>query len=176
MELAINWAALLIQQQQFLQASEWLQQAQTLLACPEMDAVSRQRSTIQMQYYQGEIAYKLENYPQAQLLFQQVLTEAEQCNWQRATFLAKAWLADIAIQKQHFHEAQHLLEEGLHVATVNQDGCRVAFCQRSLARLETARGNRDAAHRWAMDAKQHFEQLGMRTEARETEILLQALA
>ena len=175
-ELAINWAVLLIQQRQFAEASEWLQQAQAFLDRPEINTTAVRRSTIQILYYQGEIAYKMENYPQAQALFQQVLTQAEQLNWQRATFLAKAWLADIAIQQQHFTQAQRWLEEGLQAAQANQDECRIAFCQRSLARLETACGNGAIAQQWAVNAKQRFEQLGMLTEARETEILLQTLA
>jgi tetratricopeptide (TPR) repeat protein len=175
-ELAINWAVLLIQQEQFTQASEWLQKAQELLASPEMDSASRQRSHLQIQYYQGEIAYKLKNYSQAQQLFQQVLTQAEQLNWQRAIFLAREWLADIAIQQQQFLQAQHWLEEGLQVAQANQDECRLAFCQRSFARLESARGNRAIAQRWATTAKQQFERLGMLTEVRETEDFLQTLA
>jgi LuxR family glucitol operon transcriptional activator len=108
-ELAINWAVLLVQQGQFAQASEWLQQAQELLDCAEIDPTSGQRSQLQIQYYQGEIAYKLKNYPQARLLFQQVLIQAEQLSWQRAVFLTKEWLADIAIQQQQFIQAQQWL-------------------------------------------------------------------
>jgi cytochrome c-type biogenesis protein CcmH/NrfG len=61
------------------------------------------------------------------------------------------------------------------MAQANQDECRLAFCQRSLARLEAARGNGAIAEQWAISARQQFERLGMLTEARETEDLLQTL-
>jgi len=173
-ELAINIAVLRIEQRQFAEATEWLQRAQQLLDRTEIEP-AMPRSQIQIGYYQGEVAYKTENYDQARTLFQQVLVQAEDLNWQRAMFLAKDWLADIAIQQRHFSEAQHLLEEGLQVAVVNQDECRVAFCERSLARLEKARGNGAIAQHWATTAKQRFEGLGMVTEAKETAVLLQTL-
>ncbi|MEP0871272.1 ATP-binding protein [Trichocoleus desertorum AS-A10] len=173
-ELAINIAVLRIQQRLFVEATDWLQQAQQLLSRAAIET-SMPRSQIQIWYYQGEVAYKTENYNQAHTLFQQVLAQAEYLDWQRAKFLAKDWLADIAIQQQHFSEAQHLLEEGLQAATTNQDTCRVAFCERSLARLEKARGNGAIAQHWAATAKHRFEELGMLTEAKETAVLLQTL-
>src|SRR6478672_101718 len=139
-ELAINIAVLRIQERQLPEATQWLQRSQQLLNGAEAE-IAMPRSQIQIWYYQGEVAYKTENYDQARSLFQQVLAQAEGLEWQRAQFLAKDWLADIAIQQQDFSAAQHLLEEGLQVATANQDACRVAFCERSLARLEKARGN-----------------------------------
>ena len=173
-ELAINIAVLRIQQHLFSEATQWLQRAQHLLDRVGIES-ARLRSQIQIWYYQGEIAYKTENYDQAQTLFQQALVQADHLNWQRAKFLTKDWLADIAIQQQHFSEAQHLLEEGLQVAEANQDECRVAFCERSLARLEKARGNGAIAQHWATTAQQRFEELGMLIEAKETAVLLQTL-
>lgn len=173
-ELAINIAVLRIQERQLPEATQWLQQAQQLLNHAETE-IAMPRSQIQIWYYQGEVAYKTAHYNQARSLFQQVLTQAEQLNWQRAIFLAKDWLADIAIHQQQFSTAQQLLEEGLQVATANQDACRVAFCERSLARLEKARGNGAIAQQWATTAKQRFEGLGMLTEAKETAVLLQTL-
>lgn len=178
-ELAISWAVLRIQQRQFTQAEEWLQRSQKLLDQMNVglhEKLILERSHLQIHYYQGEIAYKLENFPQAQNHFLQVLSRAEALNWQRAIFLTKDWLADIAIHQRNFDQAQQWLEEGLQAAQAHQDECRIAFCQRSLARLETARGNGAIAQQWATSAKQRFEQLGMVTEARETEALLQPLS
>ncbi|NJN88324.1 MAG: ATP-binding protein [Leptolyngbyaceae cyanobacterium SL_7_1] len=173
--LAIHIAVLQIEQGEFNQALQWLQTANRLLdACPkETPAVTR--SLTQLLYYYGEIAYKTGDYFCAQTLFEQALVQAEEVNWQRATFLIKDWLADIAIQLRHFSDAQELLQEGLDVAIKNQDACRVAFCERSLAQLEKAQGNAASAHQWATTAKQRFETLGMVTEATETMALLQML-
>lgn len=175
-ELAIHIAVLRIQQQQFEAATQWLHEAQQLLETAPTENEATQRSHIHLLYYQGEIDYKTRNYDAAAICFQQVLQQAEAMGWQRAIFLARDWLADIAIQQGNFNEAQSLLAEGLWVAEANRDQCRAAFCQRSLARLEKSLGNRAIAYRWAEAAKQGFEQLGMVAEAEETTALLQTLA
>lgn len=175
-DLAVNIAVLRIQQQQFEAATGWLDQANQLLALAALDQPAATRSTIHVLYYQGEICYKTNCYDQSRALFEQVLDQARRIQWQRAIFLAKDWLADVAIQQQNFSQAQQLLEEGLHVAEANRDVCRIAFCERSLAQLEKARGNGAIAQQWATTAKQRFEGLGMLTEATETATLLQTLS
>jgi LuxR family glucitol operon transcriptional activator len=173
--LAIHIAVLQIEQQNFERALHWLHTANQLLdACPE-ETLAITRSLTQLLYYYGEIAYKTGDHLCAQHLFEQALVQAEEVNWQRATFLIKDWLADIAIQLHHFGDAQELLQEGLNVAVKNQDTCRLAFCERSLAQLEKAQGNAAIAYQWAVTAKQRFEALGMVTEATETLALLQTL-
>lgn len=173
--LAIHIAVLKIQQQQFEVASQWLHQAQLLLDRPQLDRELTQRSRIHVLYYQGEINYKIGDYQQAKTLFQQVLSQAEGLQWRRAMSLAKDWLADIAIQQSNFIEAQQLLEEGLQVATDHRDDCRLAFCKRSIAYLEKARGNVRSAYQWATEAKTGFERLGMMSEMRETIAWLQSI-
>jgi tetratricopeptide (TPR) repeat protein len=177
--LAIHIAVLKIQQQQLDQASQWLQQTQSLLDAAQekqIDASVAERLLIHLLYYQGEICYKTGNYLQAKLLFERVLEQAQAIDWQRAIYMAKGWLADTAIQQGDLNRAQSLLEEGLHAATDHQDRCRAAFCQRSLARLEKERGNWATAQRWAEEAKQSFEYLGMLLETKETIVLLQTLS
>lgn len=174
-EFVIHIAVLRIQQQQFEAATQWLLEAQQLLETAQTEDASTQRSQIHLLYYQGEIDYKTGNYDAAKLRFQQALQQAEATGWQRAIFLTRDWLADIAIQQGNFTEAQSLLAEGLWVAEANRDQCRAAFCQRSLARLEKNLGNRAIAYRWAEAAKQSFERLGMVSETEETVALLQTL-
>ena len=175
-DLAIHIAVWHIQQQQFAAALQWLQSAETLLhTASATDAIAQQRLWIDWHYYQGEIAYKTENYSQAQTHFQQAFQQAQAINWRRATFLSKGWLADIALKQGNFSEARLLMEEGLQMAQAQGDRCRTAFCMRSLARLDHTQGNLAVAQRWAADAQQLFEQLGMRVEAAETGDLLQQL-
>lgn len=173
--LAIHIAVLRIQQEQFELATEWLHRASQLLEQGTADTVALQRSRIHLLYYQGEICYKTSHYEQSMALFQQVLEQAQAIHWQRAIFLAKDWLADIAIQQENFHDAQRLLTEGLQAAEANRDECRAAFCKRSIAHLEKARGNETIAACWAEEAQKGFEQLGMLSEAEETSVLLHSL-
>ena len=172
-DLAIHIAVWHIQQQQFSAASSWLKDAETLLNSPSLDA-AHLRLWIQWHYYQGEIAYKTENYAQAQFHFQQALHQAKTADWQRVIFLTKDWLADVALKQGNLAEARLLMEAGLQVAQVHDDRCRMAFCMRALARLEQSLGNQSLAHEWIEAAKQLFEELGMRTEAGETIALLTA--
>ncbi|HEY9639380.1 MAG TPA: NB-ARC domain-containing protein [Coleofasciculaceae cyanobacterium] len=173
-DLAIHIAVWQIQQQQFSAASLWLQDAETLLNAAA-DATAHQRLWIQWHYYQGEIAYKTERYHQAQVHFQQALCQAQAINWQRVIFLTKDWLADVALKQGNLSEARLLMEAGLQVAQAHNDRCRTAFCMRSLARLEQSLNNPVTARRWAEEARQLFEQLGMRVEVVETLELLQQL-
>ena len=176
-DLAIHIAVWQIQRQQFSDASLWLQDVEILLnAASGTDATAHQRLWIRWHYYQGEIAYKTAEYPQAQAYFHQALHQAEAINWRRVIFLAKDWLADLALKQGEFLEARSLMEAGLQMAQAQNDRCRTAFCMRSLARLEQTQGNRSLAWRWAEDSRQLFEQLGMQVEAGETIELLQKVS
>ncbi|MCU0526498.1 MAG: NB-ARC domain-containing protein [Elainella sp. Prado103] len=171
-DLAIQIAALQIEFQQWSQADHWITEAATLWAQQPQPC---QRQQIQIDYHEGALGYKTGQYERAQVQFQQVLQQAELMGWQRAVSLAKNWLADIAIQQhEDLSFAESVFQEGLQIAAANQDTCRAAFCQRSLARLEYARGNRTIARQWAEVAKQEFEQLGMSIEVQETIDLMQA--
>lgn len=173
-DLIIQIAALQVERQQFETAMQWLIEARTQLAAQTIQPTN-QRQQIQLDYYEGKISYKTGDYSRAQMQFQRVLEQAEVVQWQRAIFLAKSWLADIAIQQRNLEEAESVFQEGLQAAEVNRDECRAAFCKRSLARLEQARGNEATARQWAEAAKQGFERVGMLTEMQETIELLQAL-
>jgi LuxR family glucitol operon transcriptional activator len=87
--------------------------------------------------------------------------------------LAKDFLADIAIQQGELDKAQQLLAEGLQVVQAQGDRCSEAYIKRSLAKLEQKRGYLSKARRWATEAKEEFERLGMIPEARETQALFQ---
>lgn len=170
--LAIQIAALQIECQQWDQGYDWITEAATLWShqpqpCP--------RQQIQIDYYEGKLNYKTGEYERAQVQFQQVLQQAEVMGWQRAVALAKNWLADIAIQQHNLDFAETVFQEGLQIAATHQDACRAAFCRRSLARLEQARGNHSIARQWAEAAKQTFEQLGMGIEVQETIELIQTI-
>jgi hypothetical protein len=170
--LTIHMAVLQIERQQLASAKRWLDRARNLLNTIDIEETTLQRQRLQVHYYEGKIAYKMKLYDRAKHSFQQVLQPAEALRWQRAFFLAKNWLADIAIQQGELDKAQQLLNEGLQVAEANQDECRAAFCKRSLARLEEARENWTIAHHWATAAKESFERLGMIPDVRETEEVL----
>lgn len=174
-ELAIHIAAWHIQQQTFESATQWLNQAQTLLNLSQLAPSVATRYLLLILYYQGEISYKSGNYTESQRLFRDVVNQAQVSGWRRAIFLAKNFLADIAIKQGHLDNAQQFLTECLQVAEDYEDQCSRAYTKRSLAQLERKRGHLSVASRWATEAREEFESLGMLPEAIETQALLQVV-
>lgn len=174
--LANHIAVWYLQQRQFKKAKEWLKQAEILLDRDQVESSVAARLSINISYYQGEIFYKTGNYQLSQKLFQQIFNQAQTIGWQRAIFLAKDFLADIAIQEGNLHQAQLLLTEGLQVAKNNKDECTQAYTKRSLAHLEQKRGNSNLAYDWAKQAIKAFDKLGMIAELQETQALIQRLS
>jgi LuxR family glucitol operon transcriptional activator len=174
-ELVIHLAVWHIQQQQFELATQCLERAKSLLNTSQLDRSLITRYSLNILYYQGEIYYKTGDDEKSKTLFQQIAERAQAIGWQRATFLAKDFLADIAIKQGHLEQAHKFLTEGLRVAQENGDRCSRAYAKRSLAQLERKRGRLSIAHRWATEARKEFESLGMLSEAEETQALLQVV-
>ena len=175
-DLAIHIGVWHIQKQQFTQARHWLNQAQNLLESSDNSQINSyiaSRLSLHILYYQGEIDYKTENYKESKILFKHIFQQAQLIGWRRATFLAKDFLADIAIKQGKLKQAQNYLTEVLQVAEENQDKCSRAYTKRSLGRLEKKRGNLNVAERWINEAMTDFENLGMNTEALEAQALLE---
>ncbi|NEP46803.1 MAG: tetratricopeptide repeat protein, partial [Okeania sp. SIO2H7] len=175
LNLAINIGALRVYQTRFEEANSWLNKAEWLWENADLEAEEKTRKLIHICYYRGHIFYKTDGGDRARQIFAEVLKLATEINWERAIYLAKDWLADIDIKQGNFEGAESLLLEGLEVAEEKEDKCRAAFCQRSLARLEKGRGNREKALRFAREARDNFQSLGMRKEEKETEELLEKI-
>jgi len=171
-KLAKNIAVLHIQQQRFNEAQTWLNRTLELLEPAQLPEPTQLRLLTQVQYYQGESLFKTGEYEQAKIRFQKALELAQVNDWRRAIFCTQNWLADIAVKQGDLEYAQQILTEGLQVAKVNQDKCRMAFCQRSWSSLAKAQGNLAEARRWAREARDNFENLGMMLEAEETQTFL----
>lgn len=175
LELAIHIAVLRFHQQKFKYATRWLNHAEDLLNQAQLEEPTAKRFLVHLLYYRGGIYYKTENHDQAKTFYQKALEHAQSLSWQRAVFLLKNWLADTAIKRGNLDEARDLLEESLYMAEQNKDKCRKAFCKRSFAFLEKAHGDFATARRWAIEAKEDFESLGMIPKAEEVQAFLQAL-
>ncbi|WP_193915956.1 tetratricopeptide repeat protein [Plectonema radiosum] len=177
-DLAIHIGVWHIQKQQFVRAIDWLNEAQNLLDNSnnsQINPLSATGLSLHILYYQGEINYKTGNYQASKALFKQIFEQAQLINWKRASFLAKDFLADIAIKQGKLNQAQNYLTELLQIAENNQDKCSRAYTKRSLARLEEKLGNSNIAKRWANEAIKDFETLGMQRELTEAQELLQAI-
>jgi LuxR family glucitol operon transcriptional activator len=171
-ELATHIAAWHLQQHQFALAAQWLTLAQELLDVAQLASFDAARQAVLIHYYQGEVYYKTGEYDRSKAIFEQIAAQAQAIGWQRGLFLAKDFLANIAIEQGELDEAQQLLTEGLQVAQMQGDRCSAAYIKRSLAQLEQKRGHLSKARRWATEARDEFESLGMIPEVEETQALL----
>jgi LuxR family glucitol operon transcriptional activator len=171
-ELATHIAAWHLQQQQFALAAQWLHQALSLLDEARLAPFETARQAVLIHYYQGEVYYKTGEYDHSQALFEQIATQAQAIGWQRALFLAKDFLAHIAIQRGELDKAQQLLTEGLQVAEAQGDRYSAAYIKRSLGQLEQKRNYFNEASCWATEAREEFESLGMIPEIQETQALI----
>jgi len=167
-ETAIHIAAWHLEQKQFDFTTSWLNQAQDLVTESPLQLEQATRYSLTIAYYRGKICYKNADYESSQALFEQVLDQAQSVDWKRLAFLAKDFLADIAIQQGKLAQAQQLLLEGLEVAAVHHDQCSEAYIKRSLAQLERQRGHLKVSQQLATEAREKFEALGMVPEAIET--------
>ncbi len=173
--LAQNIAVLRIYQEQYEDASTWLDEAGTLLDAAQLDKSEHIRRWINAQFYYGVIYFKKQDFNQAEMCLRAVLEGSESIGWQRAATYAQNFLADIAIAQGRFDEAEYSLQTGLTIIERNKDKRRTAFYKRSFARLQQKQGNVEEARRWAEAALDGFERLGMQLETKETHELLQEL-
>jgi len=171
-DLAIRIVVWYIQLKQFGFAKFWIKQVQTILDDSFIEESASIQLKLQILYYKGEIYYKNGDYQRSQLLFQEIVEQSRKIGWQRMIFLAKDFLADISIKQGKIEQAQQFLMEGMQTARDNKDDCSRAYMMRSLARLELHQGNFNSAKTWANQAKAGFDNLGMVSEAQETQALL----
>ncbi|MBE9205963.1 ATP-binding protein [Nostoc sp. LEGE 06077] len=173
--IAHNIAQLYIGQEEYNQARTWLDTQEKIIRDAEMEERYQMRRLTTVLYSRAEIFYLEKNYDQAKILFQKVSSQASKIEWQRYSNYAQNWLADIAIIKDELNDAEELLKTGLAVAEQNNLKRRIFCYQVSYARLEKAKGNEEEAYKWAEQALEGFNQLGMIREAEEVQSLLATL-
>ena len=175
--LASNSVGLCLRRQQFELAQSWLQRGQAL-SIKELaeksatDQYAFQRERIVLRYYQAQLCFQTGDHRRARALYTETLEQAEAISWQRATNYIRNWLANVAIATGNLIEAEQWIAQSLPAARLHNDRRCIAFCQRSLARIEQARGNPDAAHAYAQSAREGFAQLNMFQEAAAMDELL----
>lgn len=133
------------------------------------------RERVSVLYRRAEVYYKTGDYQKARELYMDIVQKGQSIGWQRAVIYAQNWLADIAIVEGRLEEAEELLHTGLTVSERNKDKRRTALYKRSWAYLEHKRAKADEARRWAEEALDGFDRLGMGLEADEMRDFLRGL-
>ncbi|TAE56090.1 MAG: ATP-binding protein [Nostocales cyanobacterium] len=165
LELIIEQIYLGIQQCNFADTLNLIQQQKQELNAPT-------KFMIQLLYYEAQIYYKTHQLSESESLYREVITKAEQINWQRGIIYTKHWLADVLLAMKRLQEAEDLLAEGLPQAQAYQDLRCIASYQTSYAKLEQIRGNLTKMKEWAKLAIAGFEQLKMEEEIAEIQTML----
>lgn len=172
--LAQKITYLYIEQKEYTNALSWLDRAKVLhdIAATSLEEPERSRRLIDFLLHRSLIFYKRKDYKQAELCYTEILNRAQAIGWQRVFIFAQIHLAYIAIAQDRFEEAEALLQTSL---LVNKDKRLAAFHKHTFAYLYQKQGNIDEACRLAREAREGFELLGMKLEAREADELLQQL-
>lgn len=175
LELATNMVILYILQNKLAQAQDWLQVEQKILEEASFPEQEKKEQQVHILYYQGQIAFKAEDYQQARTIFQQALAQAAAAGWQRAIAGIQNWLAEVEIKLGDLEEARRILELSLPMAKRHKDKRSIAFHQAAFATLEKLSGKLAEAKRFAKEAAEGFESLKMISEAQEMHSLLSNL-
>ncbi|MEW6498861.1 MAG: RNA polymerase subunit sigma-24, partial [Cyanobacteriota bacterium] len=168
LELIYERVVLSIHQRKFDQTHQFLAQWRNLLQHAELEEAKCLCQRIRIDYYEAEVGFRTGNYQQAKIGYSSALEQARLAQWQQVEVYCLNWLADIALEgKGNYEEAEQLLAQSWPIAQQRKDRRSITFHQRSWANLEKMRGNISEFQRWATQAKQGFESLGMLAEARE---------
>ncbi|MBH8561711.1 ATP-binding protein [Nostoc sp. CENA67] len=170
--IAHNIAQLYIVQEEYSEARIWLDRQEEIIHLADMEERYQIRRLTTVLYSRAEILFYEKNYDRAKIMFKQVSLQARGIDWQRYNNYAQNWLADIAIIKGELSYAEELLQTGLEMAERNSFKRRIFCYQISYARLDKAKGNFKEACKWAEQALDGFNQLGMIREAEEVKYFL----
>jgi LuxR family glucitol operon transcriptional activator len=174
LDLAITAAVVHIRQQQLVEARDWLNESKNLLNQGQIEQAKHQRYSIRIDYYEAEIWFKTGDYEKAKTLYNQALELSKIAGWKQVEVYALNWLADIAIEQRNLDEAERLLNLSQPIALDRMDRRSIAFHKCSWAKLEKLRGNTTESQRWATEAKDWFERLGMLSEVKQMQSWLEA--
>jgi tetratricopeptide (TPR) repeat protein len=165
-----------IRQGQFEQAHDWLKRSEQILqdawSNASLDERKYQESLSHTRYYQGWACLKSEEFDHAESYFKEAYQYAEQAKYDRLVQMIKIAQAEVAMRQKDFKLAKTLFDECLKVAKLKADLGQQAIIKHSLAKLAHAEGNMPKKRREADEAMRIFKELGMSTEARKVQILL----
>ncbi|NET37699.1 MAG: ATP-binding protein [Cyanothece sp. SIO1E1] len=165
--LAQQFALLRIQQKRYHKAHLWLNKEENIVNQANFSAKEMERRKLAVLSFRAEIYYKTGEYNQAQSIYEEIIQRAEAIGWRRRKYATQIWLADIEMRKGNLKAAEKLLKTGLPVAKRNNAKETIAHYQSSFARLEKVRGNVEEACKWATQAIEGFDRLGMIPEVKE---------
>jgi len=168
-------ASLNIKRGQHDAAHRWLDTGEALLQSSDLDAVELARERTSLLFDRGENWLTMGDYARAQPVFQEMLEQAEISGWQRSVAHAQNWLAYTALLQKDFELSQHHLWLGWPVASRIREQRLETYFKRTFACYYAEIGNQAEALKWAEDALDSFERLGMPPDIRGMQELIERL-
>jgi LuxR family glucitol operon transcriptional activator len=144
-----------------------LQELEAALDNLPLDEHARVRQQINLHFYRGIAYFRLPDLATAEKEFQRVYTIGQEHKMSRAISKAQNWLADIAIVRGKWAEAERHLKSAQIIADRNHDRRRRALCRWSWTTLYEKRGRLRHSLEVGKVALHDFERLGMEHDAAE---------
>ncbi|MBI1257637.1 MAG: AAA family ATPase [Chloroflexi bacterium] len=168
-------ASLSIKQREYAQALDWLEQAENLLSQTQIEPLELARERTSLLFDKGEAWLVMGELAKAQTVFEEMLEQATISGWQRSAIHAKNWLAYTAILQNNCTLGDHYLQLGWPVANRIKEKRVHAYYKRTFAYYYDRMGELGEALKWANEAHDAFERLGMPPDLREMEGLIERL-
>jgi len=168
-------ASVLIKQGAYPEAHQWLDSAEELLREAQIAPLELARERTSLLFDRGEAWLVMDDYPNAQKVFEEMLEQARISGWQRSAAHAENWLAYTAILQNDCALGEKYLVMGWSVANRIKEKRLIAYYKRTFAYFYQQMGNRAEALKWSEDARDTFERLGMSPDIREMQDLIDRL-
>lgn len=163
--IAALMASVCIRQQHYQEAHDWLDTSESHLFAANPDPLTLAREHTSILYDRGETWFAMGDYMNAHRTFQEMLSQAQTSSWQRSVIHAQRWLAYVSILQGNLEAAAQYLQAGWPVAGRIKDKRVIAYYKHVFAYYHQALGNFGEAFKWATDALDNFERLGMLSAA-----------
>lgn len=176
LELQARVAALMasacIKQARHMDAHQWLDTGEALLCASELEPIELARERTSLLFDRGENWLTMGDYTQALAVFEEMLEQGEISGWQRSIVHAQNWLAFTALMQKNPDLSGHYLWQGWPVASRIKEQRLSAYFKRTFAYYYRETGNPPEALKWAEDALDAFERLGMPPDIDEMQTLI----
>lgn len=168
-------ASLRIKQGQCDAAHAWLDTGESLLGTSRLEPVEMARERTSLLFDRGENWLMMGDYDKARQVFEEMLEQGQISGWQRSIAHAQHWLAYTVLMQNNPDLSQEYLQAGWSVATRIKEKRLIAYFRRTFACYYAAIGNRAEALKWAANALDAFERLGMPPDIRRMQELVTRL-
>jgi LuxR family glucitol operon transcriptional activator len=168
-------ASLDIKQGKVGDAHRWLDTAESLLASAGLPTLELARERTSLLFDRGENWFHTGDYGKAWAVFEEMLEQSEFSGWQRSSGHAQHWLAYTALMQNNPELSKSYLWGGWAIASRIKEKRLIAYFKRTFAYYYQAIGDQAQALKWAEDALDHFERLGMPPDTQEMRHWIDAL-